>query len=133
MIELDRAAVDHPHDAARPAGHLVVVGDEDDGRAAAVQVGKQLQDDLAGGGVEAARRLVREDQARPVGERARHRDLLLLAARQPARAGARATFEADQLEQVACPPAALLELDPGQRQRQATLSSTDIEGTRLND
>ena len=117
-IELDRLAVDHAHDAACVAGDLWVVRDQHHRRAAPVQVLEELEHDLARRRVKAARRLVGEDQPRPVGQRARHRDLLLLTAREAPRAGARTLFKPNQGKQVARPLAPVLELHPGQGQGQ---------------
>ena len=100
------------------ARDLGVVSDQNDGRAAAIQVPQQVEDALAGDRVETARRLVGEDQSRPVRKRARHCNLLLLAARQPARAHARPSLQADELQQTAGARPALLRLDAGKRQRE---------------
>ena len=115
-LELDRAAVDHPDDPASPSRDFGVMGDQDDRRAAAVQVVEQPQHALAGSGVEASGRLVGEDQARAVGQGPGDRDLLLLASGQPAGACASPVLEPNQRQQMAGPPAPLLELDAGERE-----------------
>jgi hypothetical protein len=117
-LQLDGAAVDHPHDAAGSPRDLGVVRDEDKGGAAAVQVLEQRQDALAGGRVEAARGLVGEDQARPVGQRSRDSDLLLLAAGQAAGTSLRPLLQPDEREQVAGSLQALLGFDAGEGQGQ---------------
>src|SRR5438067_6559449 len=74
------------HDAIAPGGDLEVVRREDDRHAAlGAQVEQELDDLGRGLGVEVAGRLVREQQAGLVQERARDRDPLLLAAREPGR------------------------------------------------
>ena len=98
--------------------HLGVVGDQDHSGAAAVQVLEELQNPLARSRVEAAGRLVGQQQPRPVRERPRHRDLLLLAAREPARPRARAVFQPDQRQQVASALAALVDVHSRERQGQ---------------
>ena len=59
-----------------------VVRDDDDGGAVGVDAIEEIGDLLAGRFVELAGRLVREQQRRPVGERAGDRDALHFAARQ---------------------------------------------------
>ena len=67
----------------RARGQGLVVGDEDEGGARlAVELGHELDDAGAGGAVEVARRLVREEHPRLVAERAGEGDPLLLAARE---------------------------------------------------
>src|SRR6202165_6365987 len=112
MVELDRAAVDHPDYATSAARNLRVVRHQYDSRSTAIEVGQKLQDHLARSGVEASGGLVGADQARPVGKRAGNRHLLLLATRQPVRACLGATFETDQLEQMAGSTGPLLPLAP---------------------
>ena len=115
-VELDGAPVDHAHHAARVAGDLGVVGDEDHGGASTVQVLEELEHPLARCRVKAAGRLVGEDQPRPVGQGARNGYLLLLPPGEAAGARARTVFQADEGEQVPRPLAALLQLDAGERQ-----------------
>ena len=62
-------------------------------------VAQQLHDVAAVGGVEVAGRLVGQDNRRSVGQRARERDALLLAARQLRRVVMRAAGQPDLLEQ----------------------------------
>ena len=80
---LDDAAVAQRDDLVGQRRELGVVRDEHE-RPAAVAVDRheQLDDLAAGGAVEIARRLVGQQDRRIVGERARDRDALLLAARQ---------------------------------------------------
>ena len=115
-FELDRAAVDHADDSPGVARDLRVVGHQHDRGAAGVQVFEQRQNALACGRVQAAGRFVGQDQTGPVGEGSRHRDLLLLPARQAPGAGPPTLLQADQLEEVARSAPALLELDTGQRE-----------------
>ena len=62
---------------------LGVVGDDDQGHAAArAELGEEVEDPLRGGRVDSPGRLVGEQQAGLVGERARERDALALAARE---------------------------------------------------
>ena len=64
-------------------GDLGIVGDEDERRPArAVDLEQQVDDVAAGRAVEVAGRLVGQQDRRVVGERARDRDALLLAARE---------------------------------------------------
>jgi len=76
------------------------------------------EDALAGLLVEVAGRLVREEKPGPVGERARHRDALLLAAGEAGRPKGDAIFEPDLFEQAAAALAALGRGDAGQRHGQ---------------
>ena len=100
------------------SGDLWVVRDQDDGGAAPVEVVQQPEDDFARRRVQASRRLVGEDQPGPVGQRSRHRHLLLLAARETIDPRARAIPEADEVEQMPRPLRALLHLDAGEGERQ---------------
>src|ERR1039458_5256632 len=61
-------------------GHVVVVGDDQDGRALLVEFSQQFQDGRPGGAVEVAGGLVGHDQGGPTGQRPCDRTALLLAA-----------------------------------------------------
>lgn len=63
----------------RQSGHLGIVGDHDNGVALGMEVLKKLSDDLLIGGVEIARRFVREEDGWVVDECAGDTDSLLLA------------------------------------------------------
>ena len=77
----DQAAVlERDHAAAHRVDHLAVVGDDEHGRAGAVDPVEQLHDPDRGLGVEVSGRLVGEQQRRVVDEGARDRDALLLSA-----------------------------------------------------
>ena len=79
---VDDHAVAHVDDAVRGAGEILVVRHDDDRRAVAIHLREQLDHLGAGLRVELARGLVGEQELRRVGQRARDRDALLLAARQ---------------------------------------------------
>ena len=96
----DDRAVAHVDDALRGAREILVVRDDDDRRAVGVQPLEQRDHLGAGARVELAGGLVGEEQRRPVGERARDGDALLLAAGQLRRAVALALREADVVEQL---------------------------------
>src|SRR5690606_20219883 len=75
----DDRAVREANRAPRTAGEVRVVGHEHERRAAlAIQLLEQLDDRVAGAGVQVAGRLVREQDLRLVDERASERDALLL-------------------------------------------------------
>src|SRR5579859_5162101 len=76
-------------------GHVVVVRDDHDGGAVAVQLAEQLQDGRAGGGVQVAGRLVGHDQGGPPGQGPRDGGALLLAARELVRPVPGAVAEPD--------------------------------------
>ena len=78
----DGGAVAEGDAALRPRGNVVLMGDEDHGDAACVQLLEQRDDLVGGAAVERAGRLVGEQQARAVDERARDRHALALAARE---------------------------------------------------
>ena len=84
-IRIGRNARDHavgqPHHAVGHAGDRRVVGDHDGGGAElAVDAGDRLEHDDAGVVVERAGRLVAQQHVGPLGDGARDRDPLLLAA-----------------------------------------------------
>ena len=86
---------------------LRVVRDQNDRRSAhAMNLAEQLQNMTAGGGVEVPRRLVRQNDRRGVGQRARERNPLLLASRQLRRVVMRAAGQSNLLEQRLRPGAA---------------------------
>jgi hypothetical protein len=74
--------------------------------------------------IERAERLVEEQDARVVDERAGERDALLLATRELLRLPALATREVDELEDLEDPSAPLLLLDALRSSPNATLSKT---------
>ena len=76
----DDPAVAHRHDALGGARDAHVVRDEHDRLAVGVALAQHRDDLAGGGGVEVAGRLVGEQHARAVDERAGDRDALLLAA-----------------------------------------------------
>ena len=85
-------------DALGTARHVVLVGDEHDRAARAVQVDEQGEDVGGRGRVEVAGRLVGEDQRGLGHQGAGDRDALLLAARQLAGPVVGAVGEADAVE-----------------------------------
>src|SRR2546423_11912896 len=82
MLLVHYHSVTHMDNAPSCPRKLLVVGDDDERRAIAVQPLKQRNDFGAGAGVELSRRLVGEEQRWPVRERARDGNALLLSARQ---------------------------------------------------
>ena len=101
---LDELAVEELDDAVGDVEHHRVVGRDDRGHALGPDDGPDEQHDpLAGLRVELAGRLVREQEPRPVGQRPRDRDPLLLAARQLVRPVARPLGEPDELQQLGDP------------------------------
>ena len=93
-------AVEDPDPTRRGRGHGLAVGDDRDRRARPVELAQQLEDLGAGDAVEAAGRLVGEDDRRSPDDRPRDRDPLPLAARQLVRAVAQPVAEPDPLERV---------------------------------
>src|SRR5580658_221288 len=79
-------------------GHVVVVGDDHDGRAVPVQLAEQLQEGRASGGVQVAGRLVGHDQGGPAGQGPGDGGALLLAARQLVRPVPGPVAEPDPLD-----------------------------------
>ena len=83
------------------AARREIVGDRHHGLAVLVdQFAQHLEHLLAGLGIERAGRLVGEDDRRLVGERARHRDALALAAGQLVRPLVHVIGEAERAEQI---------------------------------
>ena len=132
-VELDRAAVDHAHHAARAPRHLGVVRDQDDRRPAAVEV-LAAASRMPSPAVES--RLPVGSSARirpgPVGQRARDRHLLLLTARQtarraccdaPSRPTSASRWRARRRRSSSSTPASV--------SGRATLSSTVIDGIEV--
>ena len=107
----------------------------DDGLAVAlVQLLEQRHDFARGPAVEVAGRLVGEQQVRLVGERARDRDALLLAARQFARTVLLAPAEAHRVRAAGWPaPSRSAAGTPANIIDSATFSAAVIVETRLND
>ena len=89
------------------SGKQRIVGHDDDGRAVGVDAIEEIGDLLARRLVELAGRLVREQERRPVRERARNRDALHLATGQLRREVIDAAGKADILEKLPRPCAAL--------------------------
>src|ERR1700722_2318010 len=79
-------------------GHVVVVGDDHDGRSVPVQLAEQVQEGGAGGGVQVAGRLVGHDQSGPADQGPGDGGALLLAAGQLVRPGPGAGAEADPVD-----------------------------------
>ena len=94
--------------AGHALGDGVVVGDDDDGRAGLVELVDQGQDGLPGGLVEVAGRLVGEHDGGLADQRSGDRDALALPAGELGGTGMVALGQADQLEGVEGPLAALL-------------------------
>ena len=102
----DEHAVADAQDAFRLRGDAVVVRDEQHRHPVLVaHAAEQVEDLRAGLGVERAGRLVREQQPRPVRERARDRDPLALAAGERRRIAVDPLAEPDLDEQLARPRA----------------------------
>ena len=97
----DHAAVAQGDEAVGMRGEGGIVGHEHQGAAErAVEPHDQLDDLLAGGGVEIAGGLVGEEERRPARHRARHRHPLLLAAGELDRVVLRAVAEAQLGEEA---------------------------------
>ena len=97
----DDAAVQHVDDAVGALGDGGFVGDHQHGEIAlAAQVGEQIEDPLAGDGVEAAGGFVGEQDGRVVGESAGDGDALTLAAGELGRALLVADVQADGMQQL---------------------------------
>ena len=117
-VDLEQAAAVHDADAvAELEGFLLVVGDEDRRDAQRLldllQALAQLRADLD---VERAERLVEQQHPRLVRERPRERDALLLAARELALVAVAEPAQADEVEQLFAPLAALGLLDAADAQ-----------------
>ncbi len=128
----DDVAVAHRDDAVGVGGDVGFVGDDDDGHALlAVERDQGLHDLVRGAGVEIAGRLVGEQQARRVDQRARDGDALLLAARELARRVALAVAEAEQPQRPARPlDARLAARRPGRRVIKGQADVLDRAGAR---
>ena len=103
-----RLAADPPVADGHGPGDLlahqrVVRGDHDGHAQVAVEPPEELEDLVPGRGVELARRLVGEDDVRPVGEGHGDRDPLLLPARQPVRAEVGTVGQVHLAQQLARP------------------------------
>ena len=94
-------SVAHRQDACGTVGERGVVRDDDECRAALVDAVEERRDLRAGGLIELAGRLVGEQQARTVGQRARDGHALHLSARQLRGSMVGARREADVFEQFA--------------------------------
>ncbi len=100
-------AVAQPDDPPCPAGDIILVGDHDDGIAAAVELVEDLEDLVARAGIEVAGRLVGEQDQWRVGEGAGDGDALALSARELVRLVAHAIGQPDPLDRLLGETAAL--------------------------
>ncbi len=98
-------AIDQPDMARRVAGHVVLVGDHDDGHPLRVQIGQHLHDLVAAFLVEVAGGLVGQDHLRAGHQRPRDRHPLLLPAGKLGRIVMLAAFKPDPRQRLArqCP------------------------------
>ena len=127
----DHGAGPQADDAVAAPGQVGVVGDQHQGGARLlVQLEQQVGDRGAGVGVEVARRLVGEEDARPMDEGPRQSDALLLAAGKLDRVMAEAVAEADAVEQLggALPGAGLAAQLQGARPRSPRRSGSESAG-----
>src|SRR5205085_5200787 len=99
----DDATVLHLHDTLGGIGNVLVVRDEQDRLAAGVQPPEELEHLEPARAVERARWLVCEQERRLVGERARDREPLPLAARENAWKVSGLVRKPEQIEQLARP------------------------------
>src|SRR3954454_8553684 len=114
---VDHLAVAEHHDPVGHCGRRGIVGDHDHRLAELVHgLAQQPQDLLGGVRVEVARRLVGEQDGRPVHEGARDGDALLLAAGELRRAVRQPVAQAHGVDQLVEP--GTFGLAPGQRERQ---------------
>src|SRR6266511_1556665 len=100
LVPDDFAVLELDHALAHGVDDALVVGCHDHGGPGAVDPLQQLHDVFGGGGVEVSAGLVAEHDQRPVDERARDRDTLLLAAGELVREAFGLVGEADQLEHL---------------------------------
>src|ERR1017187_517699 len=94
----DDVPVEHLDLPGHPPGDVLVVGDDDDGDAALVQLVEEGQDRLAGRGVEVAGGLVCEHDGRLSHEGPGDGDTLALAPRKLCRPRCRAVGQADEVQ-----------------------------------
>src|SRR5204863_130037 len=94
----DDAAVEDVDAAVGVPRVARIVRDHADRRAAAMQLAEQIHHRFAAARVEVSRRLVRQQDQRLAGDRARHSDALLLTAGQLTRKMLRAVRHPDALE-----------------------------------
>ena len=112
------------HDVARqPPGFAEIMGCHHHLDAAPAHRADDVLDGLGGGGIEARGRLVEEQYDGVAGERARKREALLFAARQPAGGTIRQRFEADQREKLADPALLFCPCDGRSTQRIADIAA----------
>src|SRR5713226_4835317 len=78
----DAAAIERHRPSSGAPNELALVGGDNDGGAAGVDLAEQIHDLERQIGIEVAGRLIGEDEVRIVDERAGNRDALLLAARE---------------------------------------------------
>ena len=121
----DDPAVAHRHHPLGGAGDAHVVRHEHDRLAVGVALAQDRHDLAGGGGVEVAGRLVGEQDARAVDQRAGDRDALLLAAGEVAGDARGGVGEAEALEQLRRAAAGLAGRDAGQQRGQL-----DVVGDR---
>ena len=124
---LEQPALVHDADAVGERERLLlVVGDEDRGDAQlALDPAHGAPQLLADAGVERAERLVQQQHLRPVRQRARQRDALLLAARELRRQALVHAVERDELQQLLAPRAPLRRAcTPRTRSANSMLSAT---------
>src|ERR1051325_9584724 len=101
LPDLHHAAILERHAAVHPLRQLHVVGGDDGGQpGCAYELGKRVEDMARGARVEVAGRLVREQDARRIGNRSRDRDALLLAAGELRRPMLQPLLEAEIAEQL---------------------------------
>src|SRR6185295_16110320 len=106
LVRDDRAVVED-HAALRMTGDFRIVRHDDDRLARGVELLEEPHHVRAGATVQISGRLVREDERRPVHERAGDRDALPLAARELVRTMVHPVGEADVVERLDGPLAAL--------------------------
>ena len=116
----------------RPFGQRRVVRDDDQRGAVGVDAVEQRGNLFARRAIEFACRFVREQQPRTVGERARNRDALHLAARQLRRPMVGARGEADVFEQLSVRVRRRAFGAAGLRQRQLDVLAAVSIGSRKN-
>ena len=104
----DAAVADVDHAVGDRGRAGVVADDERSDAFLARELGEERVDGCGAELVELARRLVGDQEPRPVGERRAERDALLLAARQLTGVRVRAVAQADALEELVRPGEALL-------------------------
>ena len=110
--------VPHVHQALGGLGHVVVVGDQDDGLAAAVQPGQELDDLVAAVRVEGPGRLVGQQQGGLVGQGPGDGQPLALPTGERAGHGLGLVPHPEEVEEVTGPALGRLALEAGDDGRQ---------------